>query len=41
MKTQGKVLKENAGASLIDIGDGVLLLEFHSKATQSGSTFCK
>ena len=25
------VVKKNAGASLIDIGDGVLCLEFHSK----------
>jgi len=36
LKTQGKVLKENAGASLIDIGDGVLLLEFHSKSNAIG-----
>ena len=27
----GKVVRENKGASLIDIGDGVLCLEFHTK----------
>ncbi|MBS4222949.1 enoyl-CoA hydratase/isomerase family protein [Bacillus sp. FJAT-49682] len=30
LKKQGKLLKKNSGASLIDIGDGVVLLEFHS-----------
>lgn len=30
LKKQGKVIKKNTGASLIDIGDGVALLEFHS-----------
>lgn len=30
LKKQGKLLKKNAGASLIDIGDGIVLLEFHS-----------
>ncbi|MDQ0215131.1 3-hydroxyacyl-CoA dehydrogenase [Oikeobacillus pervagus] len=30
LKKQGKLIKKNAGASLIDIGDGVALLEFHS-----------
>jgi 3-hydroxyacyl-CoA dehydrogenase len=28
---RGKVVKENRGASLLDMGDGVLLLEFHAK----------
>ena len=28
---EGRVVKENKGASLIDIGDGVLALEFHTK----------
>ncbi|HEV7240757.1 MAG TPA: 3-hydroxyacyl-CoA dehydrogenase/enoyl-CoA hydratase family protein [Thermoanaerobaculia bacterium] len=28
---EGQVVKENKGASLIDIGDGVLCLEFHTK----------
>lgn len=30
LKKQGKVLKKNTGASFIDIGNGVALLEFHS-----------
>ncbi|WP_100332199.1 3-hydroxyacyl-CoA dehydrogenase/enoyl-CoA hydratase family protein [Bacillus xiapuensis] len=30
LKKQGKVIKQNSGASLIDIGDGIALLEFHS-----------
>ncbi|MFK2826472.1 3-hydroxyacyl-CoA dehydrogenase/enoyl-CoA hydratase family protein [Bacillus sp. B190/17] len=30
LKKQGNVLKKNSGASLIDIGDGIVLLEFHS-----------
>lgn len=32
MRAAGKVVEELAGASLLDMGDGVLLLEFHSKA---------
>ncbi len=36
LKEQGKVIKKNSGASLIDIGDGVLCLEFHSKANSIG-----
>jgi 3-hydroxyacyl-CoA dehydrogenase len=31
MKASGKRLEGNASASLVDMGDGVLLLEFHSK----------
>ena len=31
LKDRKKVVKENAGASLIDIGDGVACLEFHTK----------
>jgi len=30
-KEQKKIVKENLGASLIDIGDGILNLEFHTK----------
>ena len=30
LKTQKGVIKKNSGASLIDLGDGVALLEFHS-----------
>jgi 3-hydroxyacyl-CoA dehydrogenase len=31
LKRAGKVVRENASASLIDLGDGVLGLEFHTK----------
>jgi len=31
LKDQGKVLKSNAGASLVDLGDGVVNVEFHTK----------
>ena len=31
LKERAKVVKSNAGASLIDIGDGVACLEFHSR----------
>jgi 3-hydroxyacyl-CoA dehydrogenase len=31
LKARDKIVKENAGASLIDLGDGVACLEFHSK----------
>ncbi|WP_067931979.1 3-hydroxyacyl-CoA dehydrogenase/enoyl-CoA hydratase family protein [Alicyclobacillus kakegawensis] len=30
LKEQGKVIRKNSGASLLDIGDGVACLEFHS-----------
>ena len=33
---EGKILKSNEEASLIDIGDGVALLEFHSKMNSIG-----
>ncbi|SFR05044.1 3-hydroxyacyl-CoA dehydrogenase/enoyl-CoA hydratase family protein [Desulfoscipio geothermicus] len=36
LKEQNKVIKSNSGASLIDIGDGVACLEFHSKANAIG-----
>ncbi|MCG8402237.1 MAG: 3-hydroxyacyl-CoA dehydrogenase, partial [Firmicutes bacterium] len=36
LKEQNKVIKSNSGASLIDIGDGVCCLEFHSKANSIG-----
>ena len=32
LKAEGKELRRNSSASLLDMGDGVLLLEFHSKA---------
>jgi len=31
LKSTGKVIKRNAGASLLDIGDGVACVEFHTK----------
>ncbi|MDP9727542.1 3-hydroxyacyl-CoA dehydrogenase/enoyl-CoA hydratase family protein [Alicyclobacillus tolerans] len=30
LKLQGKLIKKNTGASLVDIGDGIVCLEFHS-----------
>jgi len=36
LKKQNKVIKSNDGASLIDIGDGVVCLEFHSKSNSIG-----
>jgi 3-hydroxyacyl-CoA dehydrogenase len=35
-KDRQKVVKKNAGASLVDLGDGVLALEFHSKMNAIG-----
>jgi 3-hydroxyacyl-CoA dehydrogenase len=32
LKRNGKVFRENAGGSIIDIGDRVALVEFHTKA---------
>ncbi|MGE3840814.1 MAG: 3-hydroxyacyl-CoA dehydrogenase/enoyl-CoA hydratase family protein [Vicinamibacterales bacterium] len=32
----GRILKKNAGASLVDLGDGVLCVEFHSKMNALG-----
>ena len=36
VKDRNGVIKKNAGASLIDIGDGVVCLEFHSKMNSIG-----
>ena len=36
LKRAGGVVKENPGASLIDLGDGVLCVEFHSKMNSIG-----
>lgn len=36
LRAQGRVVKERKGASLIDMGDGVLLLETHSPKTAIG-----
>jgi len=35
-KARNRIVKKNAGASLIDIGDGVVALEFHSKMNAIG-----
>ncbi|KPV43652.1 3-hydroxyacyl-CoA dehydrogenase [Alicyclobacillus ferrooxydans] len=37
LKEQGKVIKQNAGASLVDLGDGVACLEFHSPKQAIGA----
>jgi 3-hydroxyacyl-CoA dehydrogenase len=36
LRTQEKVVKSNPGASLLDLGDGILGLEFHSKMNAIG-----
>src|SRR5579859_4365970 len=36
LKRARGVVKKNAGASLVDVGDGVLCLEFHSKLNSIG-----
>lgn len=36
LKDQDRVISKNAGASLIDLGDDVALLEFHSKSNALG-----
>lgn len=36
LKDREKVIKKNAGATLIDLGDGVACLEFHSKMNTIG-----
>ena len=35
-KEQGRVIMTNAGASLVDLGDGVIAVEFHSKMNAIG-----
>ena len=37
VKARGGLVKKNAGASLLDLGDGVRALEFHSKMNALGS----
>ena len=37
LKARRKEIKRNAGASLIDLGDGVVCLEFHSKMNTIGA----
>ncbi len=36
VKRMNRVIKENSGASLIDLGDGVVCVEFHSKMNAIG-----
>lgn len=36
VKDQNKVIKKNTGASLIDLGDGIACVEFHSKMNSLG-----
>ncbi len=36
LRSAGRELKRNEGASLVDLGDGVLCLEFHSKMNSIG-----
>lgn len=36
LKERGRVVRSNAGASLIDVGDGVAALEFHSRSNAIG-----
>jgi len=36
LKERGKLVTENSGASLIDLGDGVACLEFHTKMNAMG-----
>ncbi|MHB8540251.1 MAG: 3-hydroxyacyl-CoA dehydrogenase/enoyl-CoA hydratase family protein [Candidatus Acidiferrales bacterium] len=36
LKEQSKVVEENSGASLIDLGDGVVCCEFHAKMNSIG-----
>ncbi|MGH7146031.1 MAG: 3-hydroxyacyl-CoA dehydrogenase NAD-binding domain-containing protein [Planctomycetota bacterium] len=36
LKEQGKTVLENPGASLIDVGEGIVCLEFHSKMNAIG-----
>jgi 3-hydroxyacyl-CoA dehydrogenase len=35
-KEQNRVIRKNAGASLVDLGDGVIAVEFHSKMNAIG-----
>ena len=37
LKAAGRTVKKNAGASLVDLGDGALCLEFHSKMNAIGA----
>jgi 3-hydroxyacyl-CoA dehydrogenase len=41
LKRKGKIFRENAGASIIDIGDRVALVEFHTKANSLNDDITK
>jgi 3-hydroxyacyl-CoA dehydrogenase len=36
LKDQGKVIKRNPGATMVDLGDGIACVEFHSKMNSIG-----
>lgn len=40
LKRDGKVFKENTGASILDIGDRIGLIEFHTKANSINDEVC-
>jgi len=41
LKLNGKIFRENAGASIIDIGDRIALVEFHTKANSLTDEVCE
>jgi 3-hydroxyacyl-CoA dehydrogenase len=41
LKSSGKIFKENAGASIIDTGDRIALVEFHTKANSLNDDVCE
>lgn len=41
LKRAGKIFRENAGASIIDIGERIGLVEFHTKANSLDSDVCE
>jgi 3-hydroxyacyl-CoA dehydrogenase len=40
VRAKGKVYKENAGATIVDLGDGIGLIEFHTKANALNDDIC-
>ena len=36
-REQNRIIRKNAGASLVDLGDGVFCVEFHSKMNAIGA----
>jgi 3-hydroxyacyl-CoA dehydrogenase len=41
LKRNGKIVMENAGASLLDLGDRIGLIEFHTKANSLNNEVCE